>query len=363
IQKTFENVLAAELWHLDTEALVSTLAGMLEIPTIVGVTIVSTDGENIAAGGIVDRAGESGDVGLQVNLLGLKSDAVTIPHEKKYKFSLFQHSFPIFYTYESETKRLGEVTLFSNTTVIFQRVKLQFFLLVFNAVIKTVALWFIFLWFSNRLIRKPLTELATATQKISLDNLSSAKVDIGSSARDELKVVEESFNQMIDTLCLALVEREKNEEEKLQLEEQLRQAYKMEAMGTLAGGIAHDFNNILFAIIGFSNLAIDQIPKDNPAREMLEKVLQGGYRARDLVKQILAFSRKSKQDRVPMQISVMIKEALKLLRATLPTTIEIQRKIDTDCGVILADPTQIHQIIMNLCTNAKHAMDEKNGWS
>ncbi|MCJ7775400.1 MAG: PAS domain S-box protein, partial [Desulfobulbaceae bacterium] len=149
--------------------------------------------------------------------------------------------------------------------------------------------------------------------------------------------------------------------EEIKLEDKLRQAQKMEAIGTLAGGIAHDFNNILSAIIGYTELAEYEIPEGSKTREKLKEVLKAGRRAKDLVKQILAFSRQGDQELKPLQISHIVKEALKLLRASLPTTIEFRRNIEPDTGIIEADPTQIHQVLMNLCTNAAHAMNNKGG--
>jgi PAS domain S-box-containing protein len=149
-------------------------------------------------------------------------------------------------------------------------------------------------------------------------------------------------------------------EEKKKLEAQLRQSQKMEAIGTLAGGIAHDFNNILSAIIGYTELAMGNLPEDSRARSDMNKLLQAGERAKDLVKQILAFSRHSKQEQKPVLVYPIVKEALKLMRSTLPTTIEIRQNI-TSTHMVLADPTQIHRVIMNLCTNAYHAMNEKGG--
>jgi PAS domain S-box-containing protein len=145
------------------------------------------------------------------------------------------------------------------------------------------------------------------------------------------------------------------------MEEQLRQAQKMEAIGTLAGGIAHDFNNILTPILGYSELALTRITHDNPLTSDLHQITRAGLRAKDLIQQILAFSRQAPQERKPLQPHLVIKEVLKLLRASLPTTIEIREEIATDCGTILADPTQLHQIVMNLCTNAYHAMRESGG--
>lgn len=142
---------------------------------------------------------------------------------------------------------------------------------------------------------------------------------------------------------------------------ELHQAQKLEAIGTLAGGIAHDFNNILSAILGYSEMAKGNLPADSQAVKDLEKVISAGNRAADLVKQLLTFSRQGEQELQPVQIHHIIKEALKLLDASIPSTIEIRRNISSNCAPILADPTQIHQILLNLCTNARHAMLEKGG--
>jgi len=152
-----------------------------------------------------------------------------------------------------------------------------------------------------------------------------------------------------------------NEKERLKLESQLRQAQKMEAIGTLAGGIAHDFNNILAAILGYSEIARDQLPADDPIRRDLDEVISAGDRAADLVKQILTFSRMGEENSRPLKIQFIIKEVLKLLRSSLPTTIQLKEDIDADCGSILANPTQIHQLLINLCTNAKHAIGDQIG--
>ena len=144
------------------------------------------------------------------------------------------------------------------------------------------------------------------------------------------------------------------------LEQQLRQAQKMEAIGTLAGGIAHDFNNILTPVLGYSEIISESLPAGSPLVEPAREILKAGRRARDLVKQILTFSRQTDQERSPLKIQIVIKEALKLLRSSLPTTIEIKQNIATE-AMVLADPTMIHQVIMNLCTNAYHAMRETGG--
>jgi PAS domain S-box-containing protein len=152
------------------------------------------------------------------------------------------------------------------------------------------------------------------------------------------------------------------QEEKAKVQKQLQQAQKMEAIGTLAGGIAHDFNNILGAIIGYAGMMeMFDVPEESPLRVRIKEVLKGANRAKDLVKQILTFSRQTEQKRQPTQLNYIVKEALKFLRASLPTTIEIRQNIEDEEIIAMVDPTQIHQILMNLCTNAGHAMLETGG--
>ncbi|NLI82014.1 MAG: GAF domain-containing protein [Deltaproteobacteria bacterium] len=158
-----------------------------------------------------------------------------------------------------------------------------------------------------------------------------------------------------------ILQRRNAEEEKERLQIQLYQAQKMEAIGTLAGGIAHDFNNILAAIMGYTEMALGGLPPESShARSDLEQVLTAARRARDLVKQILAFSRqKDQQEKHPVMVAPVIKEALKMLRASLPTTIAMEWNISCETETVMSDPTQIHQIVFNLCTNAAHAMNDR----
>lgn len=144
-----------------------------------------------------------------------------------------------------------------------------------------------------------------------------------------------------------------------QLEDKLLQSYKMEAIGTLAGGIAHDFNNILAAVIGYSDLALTMTENEN-AQNTILKVRKAADRATELVKQILTFSRQTDQEVKPLLIKLVVKEALKLIRASIPSSIHIEQTITSD-SYVMADPTQIHQIIMNLCTNAGYAMKNDIG--
>lgn len=155
--------------------------------------------------------------------------------------------------------------------------------------------------------------------------------------------------------------RKRHEKEKTQLEGQLVQLQKMETIGTLAGGIAHDFNNILTPILGYTEMALEELSKESVLRYDIEQINSAAIRGKDLVQQILTFSRQVDFDKKPLRLDREVTEVLKLIRASFPSNIEIRQELDTDCGTVLADSTQMHQIIMNLCTNAYHAMMGKGG--
>jgi len=483
IQKTFEHELALDIWQLDHESMQSTLEGMLEIPVIVGVRIQGVGGQDLAIGGIIARHNEAVHFDQHVNLLGLPGDVILNQNNEHHTFDVFEHTFPIIYSHNGKNEQLGKAIIYSSTSVVFERVKVSFVLLILNAIIKTGALWVIFIIFSNILLRRPLSLFISAAQNITPENLGSFKVDIKTSKRNELKVLEESFNTMIENLHHSSVERKqardalanqtelldnilnhvphnvfwkdrqlvylgcnkafakvtgvgepaniigktdydlpwKEEEtdfyracdknvmdtgtplvdieesltqadglektiitskvplrdqdgnifgvlgiyyditERKQMEETIKQTQKMEAIGTLAGGIAHDFNNILAAIIGYTELAREDSSKNKLVTEYLDAVLKSSFRAKDLVRQILTFSRKNQEEHRPIRLYPIIKETAKLLRSTIPSTIEIRQSINETTGVVNADPTQIYQIVMNLCMNASHAIYDNDG--
>jgi len=175
------------------------------------------------------------------------------------------------------------------------------------------------------------------------------------------RAIEYDNQPAVLTIARDITERIQNEKEKAKLRAQLRQAQKMEAIGTLAGGIAHDFNNILQSIFGYTEIAAIQVNQGKDPCPALDNILTASQRAKSLINQILSFSRQGEQEKQPVQISLIVKEVLKLIRASLPATIEI-RGANLDNGAMVeADPIQIHQVMMNLCSNAHHAMREKGG--
>jgi PAS domain S-box-containing protein len=177
-------------------------------------------------------------------------------------------------------------------------------------------------------------------------------------SRDELegRVRERTaeLQQAYDKLMRESEEREK-------VEGQLRQAQKLEALGTLAGGIAHDFNNMLASIIGFTELIKDHVPKESRERRHAQRILDAGIRGRELVRQMLTFSRQTEQEKKPLRLSSIVRESVKLLRASIPSTVNIKVSVKSESGVVLGDPTQISQVLMNLATNAAYAMRETGG--
>jgi|GEM_PF-1866193 len=175
------------------------------------------------------------------------------------------------------------------------------------------------------------------------------------------KIIAEGFNEMAQALESQAEKQKKTQKEKDLLEERIRHYQKMEAIGTLAGGIAHDFNNVLSPIQGYAEMLLDDLPTHDPQYEMAQEIFQAASRAKELIEQILTFSRQGETKNQIVSLQIIVKEALKLLRSTIPKNIEIRPNIMSQCKPVFADPTSLHQVIMNLCTNAFHAVQEKGG--
>jgi PAS domain S-box-containing protein len=177
-------------------------------------------------------------------------------------------------------------------------------------------------------------------------------------ARDELEI---RVEERTEELRKAYENLKAEIDERAHVEAQLRQAQKMEALGILSGGIAHDFNNILAAVIGFTELAADHAAKGSRGEHYLKRVMEASIRGRELVRHMLTFSRQTEQEKKPLLLSNIVKETVKFLRASTPSTINIRVDNQSESGVILGDPVQIQQVLMNLCTNAAFAMRERGG--
>ena len=212
---------------------------------------------------------------------------------------------------------------------------------------------FIIIYILVQRIVNPLARLTEKVQIVGEGNFG-AKVPVPVEAEDEIGKLARAFNQMSESL-------QRREAEKERLEEKLRHAQRMEAIGTLAGGIAHDFNNIIGIIMGYVQLAMLTKPGPVEMDHHLKEIYQASSRAKDLVKQILIFSRLGKQERKPLLIRPIVEETLKMMRSTLPDTIEIRSDFKSGLPPVLSDPSQIHQVLMNLCTNAGHAMQDRGG--
>lgn len=207
------------------------------------------------------------------------------------------------------------------------------------------------IFFISKRMTQPLKKLTEGVKVIG----TGGKVEnIPVESSDEIGNLARAFNQMSESL-------KKREAENQNLEKQLHFVQKMEAIGTLAGGIAHDFNNILSAIMGYTELAMLEVSEESRLPKKLNEVFKASLRAKDLVNQILTFSRQAPQEPKPYKLALIIKEVLKMLRASIPSTIEIRQNIAADLSLVMTDPTHIHQVVMNLCTNAAHAMKEKGG--
>ncbi|MCP4755548.1 MAG: HAMP domain-containing protein, partial [Proteobacteria bacterium] len=205
-QKTFQQGIADGLWNVQSNAVEAMLAGMLTVPSIVGVKLENDEGIVIASGGkVLDVDGRKHNLELAVDLKAKEEELLLngnrLSRQKDGIADLFGHAFPI--VYEDADQRIGTATIYSSSGIVFDKVQYGFVFLVVNSLIKTTALWIIFLWFSRRLLRRPLTKLTQSAERLNMDNLDGFKVEVETSGRNELKVLEETFNSMVGKLSTA----------------------------------------------------------------------------------------------------------------------------------------------------------------
>ena len=217
------------------------------------------------------------------------------------------------------------------------------------------------LFFMLRLtVIEPLRRLEKFALSIDKDGIVEASFDDKAFAK-EVRHVHQAMLDMLNQLRSRIQELSESQQALKKNETLLQQSQKMEAIGQLAGGIAHDFNNVLSGIIGYTEIMLLNEPDGTVRKKQLQQVLSGGRRAKDLVKQILAFSRNTQSEKKPFELHELVEEVLALLRVSIPVVIELQHDILRDCGKVLADPSQFHQILMNVFTNASHAMEKTGG--
>ncbi len=212
-QPSIQSTIAMNIWHMDDISLSETMQSIVKIPTIVGITITDENDALIAAQGVIADVDVYGLVDLQIDFLGIGKQKLKSLSAKRYRLDVFKHEFPIFYDHGRDKRELGKVSLYSSSSVIFKRVKVEFILLVINAILKIIALWFFFLYISNKLLRKPLSLIADTAEKVNINNLADVNISLNSSKKDELKVIEESFNGMIKKLSDSLTKQREAQEQ------------------------------------------------------------------------------------------------------------------------------------------------------
>jgi PAS domain S-box-containing protein len=448
-QLTFEPILTQSLWRMDRSQWKSTIDGMMKSPMLIGVKLLDEHKNMLyAKGTILDHKGSIFLADADANITNYQYS------------SLFEHHFNLSYA----NQMIGEISLYSSNVVVFQKVKVGFAFIILNAIIKTFALWILFVWVGWRLLNRPLKILTNSLRQFDIDTRENFKIDIQTKRHNELKLLEEAFNAMIIRLNQAITESQDNEAkfraivehvpvmifsldhnnrchiwnkeaqkqlgytlediqqlskspvefifskdertsnvknkniqkdgtfkvyhsqskdgmiktqewayfslpdgqtigigrdltEQCKIESELRQAHKMEALGAFSGGIAHDFNNIIAIILGNLEIALDDVSTESSLYASLEEAKTASLRGKELIKQILSFSRKSLPEKEPIAISPLVKESVRLLRSAIPVTVKIIDHIKKIDDAILANSTQINQIVLNLCSNAIQAMN------
>jgi len=254
IQTSFENVLAGQMWHLDEDALRSTVEGIIELPVIVGIKIADESGKTIALGGIVNTGNGTGETDIHVHLQGTTPEDDHFHSRETHRLKLFEADFPIIYPVNQQPRVLGRTTLYSNSSVVFERVKASFLMLGIKTVVEITLLWLIFKLVFVRLLKKPLAELTTAVERVTLDNLDAIKVTALSRGRDELGVLSESFNKMLLDLRSEITKRKIADESLAASEAKLNSILRVApaGIGVTKGRMFTESNPAMCDITGYS---------------------------------------------------------------------------------------------------------------
>ncbi len=387
LTKTFEPGLATSLWDQYLDPLQSTTGGLLTLPSVVGIRVVDDQNQEVATAGILPESDLAGSGGL----FGITS--------------------PLRHTYKGKEREVGKIMLYSSSQIVFQRVQLGFGLILVNAIIKTIALWIIFLWVGTRLLANPLSRLIAVARRVKLHELENLRVDTGTPYNNELKVLEETFNLMIrdlhdeisehrqaqlqleasqaelleykdhleelveartkelqqsnDQLQLEIDERKLTETKLRNTQDQLIQSSKLASLGEMSTGIAHEINQPLQVIsINAENL-IDDFEEDlyDQAVPMLENIIKHVDRASKITNHLRTFGRDARRSRGQTEaINNLIEETFILMNAQLMKQhITVKKELGERLPMVPCHRIQIEQVFTNLLTNSKDALEEIEG--
>lgn len=334
IRDTYLPAISSSLWAYDLELVEIQLEGIRKIP---GVHYLA----------ILDASGKLIDVGTPIASNGIIEELELSLTEGTKKYSL------------------GRLRIELSLSEVYERLLNRLTFIVTTQAAKTFLVATFMFMLIHTMIGRHMAAIAAYLRDLSLTRmekpLALSRYRPIRKIPDELDDIESSINEMRENIQKEIIERKQTEEMKNSLERRLIQSQKLEAIGTLAGGIAHDFNNILAVILGNAELIREKGGDVSDSVKNLDNLLKAGYRAKDLINHILAFSRKADHEPTLIQPATIVKEAIKFLRASIPSTVVIHQKIENDCGSIEMDPTQMHQILMNLCTNAYQALEDTGG--
>ncbi len=376
---TIGKPLGIALWDADSEQLSSLQEGLLANRMIVGLCVIESESECVKPYGNVPIENERQEI--------VDGDIVTL-EGRGHSNGIFGYKYPLRYEESQSPNPLGHLVLFSSEYLIFNMMKYQVIYIIITATIKAIVLWLGFLWFAQRLLTKPLVNLAVKASTVTMDNLSPLDIQTSDKKQSELSALYDAFNTMIDNLergaqtqkdlyqelsqyksnleelvenrTLELLETNKKLQseikEREEVEDQLHQSQKMEAIGSLAGGIAHDFNNLLLGVQGRASVALANLEKTDPLYDNLKEIEEYVQKAKSLTQQLLGVARRGRYNPKPVNLNDLVKKSADMFGRTRKD-IEVATLSINEDVVVEADNQQLEQVLLNLFLNAAQAME------